>query len=153
MPCGCVAIGLRGGSEARRAFVGRQTRGRRGDTATLTHAHGHFEYSFDIDGPSFRLSEAPQAGGLFSIHMLLTQLGIAQLLSARIWHLRHDLRSAHAAWAASSVSAGAGFTLQVTLHAQVAVLRMLLLRGVKPYCLLSMRTSVYPSCVIISEHQ
>jgi len=27
------------------------------DTATLTHAHGHF----DIDGPSFRLSEAPQA--------------------------------------------------------------------------------------------
>ena len=31
MPCGCVAIGLRGGSEARRAFVGRQTRGR-GDT-------------------------------------------------------------------------------------------------------------------------
>ena len=78
MPCGCVAIGLRGGSEARRAFVGRQTRGRRGDTATLTHAHGHF----DIDGPSFRLSEAPQAGGLFSIHMLLTQLGIAQLLCA-----------------------------------------------------------------------
>ena len=111
MPCGCVAIGLRGGSEARRAFVGRQTRGRRGDTATLTHAHGHFEYSFDIDGPSFRLSEAPQAGGLFSIHMLLTQLGvrlsIAQLLCA-------DLASAHAAWAASSVSAGAGFTLQVT---------------------------------------
>jgi hypothetical protein len=53
------------------------------DTATLTHAHGHF----DIDGPSFRLSEAPQAelvrGGLFSIHMLLTQhLGIAQLLCA-----------------------------------------------------------------------
>jgi len=60
MPCGCVAIGLRGGSEARRAFVGRQTRRDEGtlkDTATLTHAHGHF----DIDGPSFRLSEAPQA--------------------------------------------------------------------------------------------
>ncbi len=83
--------------------------------------------NFDIDSPSFRLSEAPQAGGLFSIHMLLTQLGIAQSSSARIWHLRHDLCSAHAAWAASSVSAGAGFTLHA--HAQVAVLRMLLLRG------------------------
>jgi hypothetical protein len=48
--------------------------------------------------------------------MLLTQLGIAQLLCAdlHLGHLRHDLRSAHAAWAASSVSAGAGFTLQVT---------------------------------------
>ena len=139
MPCGCVAIGLRGAAKRGvRLSEGkpRQTRGR-GDTATLTHTHGHF----DIDGPSFRLSEAPQAGGLFSIHMLLTQLGIAQLLCADLAFLRHDLRSAHAAWAASSVSAGAGFTLQV--HAQVAVLRMLLLRGVKPYCLLSMRTSVY----------
>ena len=63
MPCGCVAIGLRGGSEARHAFVGRQTRGRKGTS------RGHCDLDararpfrvFDIDGPSFRLSEAPQA--------------------------------------------------------------------------------------------
>jgi hypothetical protein len=96
-PCGCVAIGLRGAAKRGvRLSEGKPGDEARGDTATLTHAHGHF----DIDGPSFRLSEAPQAGGLFSIHMLLTQhLGIGALLSssARIWHLRHDLRSAHAA--------------------------------------------------------
>jgi hypothetical protein len=69
--CGDWLYGLRGGSEARHAFVGPGKPGDEGtlkDTATLTHAHGHFDIdgpSFrlsDIDGPSFRLSEAPQAG-------------------------------------------------------------------------------------------
>jgi len=79
--CGSAYLyGLRGAAIKRgvRLSEGKPGDEARGDIATLTHAHGHF----DIDSPSFRLSEAPQAGGLISIHMLLTQLGIAQLLCA-----------------------------------------------------------------------
>ena len=58
--CGCVAIGLRGAAKRGVRLSDQGKPGDEGtlkDTATLTHAHGHF----DIDGPSFRLSEAPQA--------------------------------------------------------------------------------------------
>jgi hypothetical protein len=73
----CVAIGLKGASEALLLLSG----GKPGNAATSSSTDGQIRY---IDGPESRVSEAPQEGNrrlswalrhsAFSIHMLLTQL-------------------------------------------------------------------------------
>ena len=146
MPCGRVAIAdwLEGGQRpAKRGCVCRDTGGKPGDaaSATSTHAHGHLLMTIDIDGPS--VHKAPQARrlscswALVAIHnMLLTQFGS----SGRICNLSNLL----APRAPLSVQGPAS---PYMCHAQVAVLSKpfshTFLRGVKPYCLLSMRTRLF----------
>ena len=142
MPCSRVAIGLKGACSVQRtstaAFVGTHSGGKPGDAATLTHAHRHLLMTSDIDGPS--VHKAPQARrlscswALVAIHnMLLTQFGS----SGRICNLL-------APRAPLSVQGPAS---PYMCHAQVAVLSKpfshAFLRGLKTYCLLSMRTRLF----------
>ena len=111
MPCSRVAIGLKGACSVQRtstaAFVGTHSGGKPGDAATLTHAHRHLLMTIDIDGPSVQGaagSEAELQLGSFchSQHAFDAHA---------VWLLWTDLQSARAA---SSVSAGASFTLHVS---------------------------------------
>ena len=96
-----LPIGLKGGSEARLRLSG----GKPGDAATLTHAHRHLLMTIDIDGPSVQGAAGSEA------ELQLGSFCHSQHAFDAVWLLWTDLQSARAA---SSVSAGASFTLHVS---------------------------------------
>ena len=110
MPCGCVAIGLKGASvhsvQRSAAGVCRDTGGKPGDAGTSTHAHGHLLMTIDIDGPSVQGAAGSEA------ELQLGSFSHSQHAFDAVWLLWTDLQSARAA--SSVVSAGASFTLHVS---------------------------------------
>ena len=133
---------LEGGQRpAKRGCVCPDTGGKPGDAATSTHAHGHLLMTIDIDGPSVQGAaglEAELQLGSFchSKYAFDTVTSLAPLDGSGICNLL--------APRAPSVQ---GRASPYMCHAQVAVLSKpfshAFLRGVKTYCLLSMRTRLF----------
>ena len=88
-------------SEARLRLSG----GKPVDAATSTHAHRHLLMTIDIDGPSVQGAAGSEA------ELQLGSFCHSQHAFDAVWLLWTDLQSARAA---SSVSAGASFTLHVS---------------------------------------
>ena len=146
MPCSRVAIGLKGACSVQRtstaAFVGTHSGGKPGDAATLTHAHRHLLMTIDIDGPSVQGAAGSEA----------------ELQLGSFCHSQHAF-DAHAVWLlwtdlhricnllAPRAPSVQGRASPYMCHAQVAVLSKpfshAFLRGLKTYCLLSMRTRLF----------
>ena len=129
-----VAISFRSkrgiGKSGRRAcvrscrFVGTRD-GKPGDAATSRHAHGHLLMTIDIDGPNVQGAAGSEA------ELQLGSFCHSQHAFDAVWLLWTDLQSARAA---SSVSAGASFTLHVSCTSRRVV--QTFLACFSTYCLL-----------------